>query len=220
MNILTKGLGNSLRVPPQRSQGITPPDWATVPHKGMKKLSAEEFKKKLEETAKGWENAVTDKDYEDNFRQQAQLLAQYISSVSPDRKTMYKEAMEEIKNWNSAEAMQEPTPQKTLIDFLNERDNDKEKGRVSDKPYALKSGGTITAISNSHGGYNYEIKSGLETVMSVDTNRGTCTYTYTKAELEKKVDFYKMFNSACRKAKWEQENGPAPKAEMFIDVKA
>ena len=65
--------------------------------------------------------AVTDTDFAYVNHQEAKLSAQYLSSVSPDRKTLYKEAVQTIRGEKQNKEYSEG--EKTLIDYLNEKDD-------------------------------------------------------------------------------------------------
>jgi hypothetical protein len=99
------------------------PDWERTPHKGMERPSEAEFNAKIDELAKGLAEARLQNDsiqYENLSLEGDKLRAQYISAVSPDRKSMVKDAAEMMKQ--SKTGRTDPDASMNLIDYLNKKD--------------------------------------------------------------------------------------------------
>ncbi len=180
----------------QKSCGTGANDWNIIPHKGMKSPSYDEMIKQAKElgarAASGSPNEQKqiDAEYE-------RLNAQFMSLASPDRKKLYKEAMEEInKHSSSKKSIEEPKPLKNLIDYLNEHDGIGSGGMKTDKPYPLKSGGTVTAYGSGVGGKRYDVQHNGETVMVIEN--GNIEPRSTAAEFALHVQLHKIFTDALR----------------------
>lgn len=177
---------------------VSPPNWKMIPHKGMQTPSKGELIQQIKELAAKRAEAVTDEDFAYVNHQEEKLHAQYLSSVSPDRKTLYKEAVQAIKHQKQCKENSEG--EKTLIDYLNEHDNFVKRMK-NGKPYPLPCGGSVTPIYNSRGSYDYDISIGETVVMSINQGYGQCTYTMTPAELRKQEDFNNIFDRSYNAAK-------------------
>ena len=101
------------------------PDWERIPHKGMERPTESEFNAKIDELAKGLAEARLQNDsiqYENLSLACDKLRAQYISAVSPDRRSMVKDAAG-IMNQSGAKAGRtDPEASMNLIDYLNKKD--------------------------------------------------------------------------------------------------
>jgi hypothetical protein len=99
------------------------PDWERIPYKGMERPSEAEFNAKIDELAKGLAEARLQNDsiqYENLSLEGDKLRAQYISAVSPDRKSMVKDAAEMMKQAKAGRT--DPDASMNLIDHLNKKD--------------------------------------------------------------------------------------------------
>ncbi|WP_349673150.1 hypothetical protein [Lacrimispora sp.] len=99
------------------------PDWERIPHKGMERPSEAEFNVKIDELAKGLAEARLQNDsiqYENLSLEGDKLRAQYISAVSPDRKSMVKDATEMMKQAKAGRT--DPDASMNLIDYLNKKE--------------------------------------------------------------------------------------------------
>ena len=179
--------------------GINTPNWEIIPTKGMQTPSKDELIKQIKDLATKRAQAVTENDFAYVNHQEEKLSAQYLSSVSPDRKTLYKEAVQTIKGQKNNKENFEG--HKNLLDYLNEEDG---VGSLKNgKPHPLSSGGSITPIWNSRGGYDYDVSVGGNTVLSSNQGLGGWTFTMTPAELQKKNEFNKIFDSTYNASKHE-----------------
>lgn len=178
------------------------PDWELIPHKGMQTPSKNELIKQIKNLAATRSKAVTDEDFACVNHQEAKLHAQYLSFVSPDRKTLYREAVQIIRGQKQNKEYSEG--EKSLIDYLNEKDGFVSRMK-NGKPYPLSCGGSITSIYNSRGGYDYDVSVGGNVVLSSNEGIGGWTFTMTPVEIEKQNEFNKIFDSAYNAAKHENK---------------
>ena len=181
---------------------INTPNWEIFPHSGMQTPSKDELIKQIKDLAAKRAAAVTDKDFAYVNYQEEKLSAQYLSSVSPDRKTLYKEAVQTIRGQNQNKDYSEG--EKTLLDYLNEKDGLGSRLK-NGKQYPLSSGGSITPIYNSRGGYDYDVSLGGNSVLSSNQGLGGWTFSMTPAELVKKKEFNKIFDSTYNAEKNENK---------------
>ena len=72
------------------------PNWNTIPTKGMNVPSDKELEVKIKELARREAHAKTDREFNEIEQERKQLNAQYLSKVSPDRKALYKDVLEEV----------------------------------------------------------------------------------------------------------------------------
>lgn len=184
------------------SSSINAPNWELVPHKGMQTPSKDELIKQIRDLSAKRSKAVTDNDFASLNVQEAKLSAQYISSVSPDRKTLYHEAAQAIRSQKQNKNYSEG--EKTLVDYLNEHDGVRNNLK-NGKPSSLSSGGSITPIYNSRGSYDYDVSVGGNVVLSSNQGLGGWTFTLTPAELQKKNEFNQIFNNSYTTAKHANE---------------
>ena len=181
------------------SDTIKAPNWEVIPYKGMQTPSKDELIKQIKDLATKSAEVVTVGDSAYVNYLEEKLSAQYLSSVSPDRKTLYKEAIQTIKHQKQNKGNFQG--EKTLVDYLNE--NDGIDSLKNGEPSPLSSGGSITPIWNSRGGYDYDVSVGKNIVLSSNQGLGGCTFTMTPAELEKKNEFNKIFDSTYNVSKHE-----------------
>lgn len=168
------------------------PDWNIVPHRGMSVPDAAELTRQIKALAEEKAAATTDAAHQAIDAQKLRLRAQYLSSVSPDRKQLLQEATQTIRQYSPKSAA-EPLAGQTLMRYL-----DKKKQNVS-SPISLSGGGSLTPIISSTGGYEFEVSSGGATVLS--TANGQWGYQMTPAELSMQNSFNHMFDQAYESAK-------------------
>ncbi|MEO4052606.1 hypothetical protein [Solibacillus sp. CAU 1738] len=179
---------------PAPIRGMQPPNWERIPTKGMKVLPMDELIERIKELGVRLSKATSEEERDLIYYQTDQLLAQFVSPVSPDRKLLYKQAMQAIRAHEQEET--KPFGESTLVDYLNEYD-----GIKTAQGYLLASGGTVEPIYRTGGGYDYNINFGGNTVMRSINGQWGCMLT--PAELALKDDFYKIFWSSFETAKQE-----------------
>ncbi|MFJ7953591.1 hypothetical protein ACIQZG_18980 [Lysinibacillus sp. NPDC096418] len=169
-----------------RLNSLSTPNWYLIPTKGMTILPNDELITQLKALA-GQHTSYEELD--PNNMQINKLLIRYTSSVSPDRKALYKEARHAIEKFES-EKKEKLTPfgELTLVYFLM-----KMEGLIkdTDKVKLLSNGGTVSPIANSFGGYDYDVKAGGQTLLR--SSNGKWQYDATPSEDQKTKEFYQMY---------------------------
>ncbi|WP_068985584.1 hypothetical protein [Lysinibacillus xylanilyticus] len=179
------------------SRSLNTPNWDIIPTKGMKVPTQDVIISQLKALAEKYvrntnRNAIEGIHYEKN-----KLHAQYISSVSPDRKMLHKQAMQAIKKFESEETKQ--IGQRTLVDYLIKHDNIQTETNNS-----LVAGGMVRPIINSLGGYDYDVADGgIKVLGSVN---GQWSYGMTPAEKQKSDEFYQLYWSFVDEAENDLKN--------------
>lgn len=166
------------------SRSLNTPNWDIIPTKGMKVPPQDvligQLKALVEKSARNTNrDAIEGFHYEKN-----KLHAQYISSVSPDRKTLHKQAMQAIKKFEAEETTQ--IGPRTLVDYLIKHDNIQTEMNKS-----LEAGGMLRPSINSLGGYNYDVVVGG--IKLLGSRNGQWSYGLTPAEKQKSDEFYQHY---------------------------
>ena len=172
------------------------PDWSIIPTAGKSSRSQNEIFSELKELAR--KAAMTSNKTELDYisRQSLQLHAEYLSDVAPNRKMLYQQAKNTIKN-QSGNSKCRGIGELTLLDFL-----EKAEGKISslaDRKFALAGGGTLVCPMLTGGGYGAEIYYGDTMVLS-NTGYGW-GYEATPAEQEKSKEFYDIYWKEYRSVK-------------------
>jgi hypothetical protein len=93
-----------------------------------------------------------------------EVAKQYISLASPDRKSLYANAIKTIEQQSgNNKEIPNVNIQKTLFDCLNERDGI--KGMEFSRAYPFSGGGSVMAIHATGGGAHFEIAYAWQLVM-------------------------------------------------------
>lgn len=179
--------------------GLYTPNWNVIPTKGMKIPSQDELINQIKavatRTAIAAKSALRNADESTAINIQIEkLLAQYISPVSPDRKTLHQQAMNAIKKHGSENRML-PLGDPSLVDYLNKKDIE------TNKSLSLSGGGIVSPTMNSLGGYDYDVTIGGHTLL--ESVNGKWHYGLTPAESIKKQEFYQIYWSFVDEAKKE-----------------
>lgn len=178
---------------------LSTPNWNVIPTKGMKIPSQDELINQIKavatRTAIAAKSALRNADESTAINIQIEkLLAQYISPVSPDRKTLHQQTMNAIKKHGSENRML-PLGNPSLVDYLNKKDIE------TNKPLSLSGGGIVSQTTNSLGGYDYDVTIGGHTLL--ESVNGKWHYGLTPAESIKKQEFYQIYWSFVDEAKKE-----------------
>lgn len=219
------------RPPKYQSAFVLQADWSKIPHKGMKALPQAEIRQRVKELAVDLAWADSEAEKQKISDEVQEMFLQYESHVSPDRKNIFKEALNTIKRESAREgkpeAAQEP---RNVFDALNDRDGvgrfkDKEKGMRFDTPYAIDGGGTVTAGYVTGGFVNFDIEYKGEQVMSFQNGgRGAGVfYTRTAAEQAEAKEIFKIYLSALDGARMMRAAGRekpdmSPKTDVGLDI--
>lgn len=204
MGFSINGISMPERVSSNGFAGVSAPNWEIIPHKGMPAPPKYELIQQIKELGIKRASAVSDKEKNDAVARFQKLSAQYMSAVSPDRKTLYRQAQNEISKMSGKkQSGKNFEGQKTLIDYLNEHDRN---GIKNGKAYPLACGGTVTPIYNSQGGYSFDISFKGEVAMSIDPVHNSVTYTRTAAEVALSNEANRIFWGAMDSVKTAQNN--------------
>ena len=134
---------------------VPAPNWNFIPTKGGRTLSYEEISEQIKSLAQReaiMENSNTYESESGNIvRIKQYLYTQYISDVSPDRKTLYEQAEKELQKMKKEQQPTYPV-NITLVDILC--DMDEVEGLNSNH-------GTITTAYTTGYGEDYEIIMGM-----------------------------------------------------------
>lgn len=179
------------------------PNWDLISTKGMNVLPYDELIIQLKAVAAKTALAVQTgqstsyEEIEANQMQMNKLLTQYLSSVSPDRKALHKQAMQAIKKFESGEKeILIPLGEQTLVNYLTKMDV---LIKDTDKVIPLSNGGFANPIINSLGGYDYDVKVGGQTLL--ENSNGRWHDGETPAEEQKMKEFYQLYWSFVDEAK-------------------
>lgn len=169
------------------------PDWSCIPSAGKCKKTKETLLGEIKDLAGRAVSAGSETEKEQINRQVLKLRADYLSDVAPDRKSLYHQAEKAIKGHNGGTGeKQMPMGELSLLYFLERSDN---KQSLSGKSFTLAGGATLTCPI---GGGTVIEKGGVKVLTS---SRAGWGYEMTPAELQKKDEFYAIYNKALKEAK-------------------
>ncbi len=193
-----------------RKININGPDWEKFPHKGMERPSEAEFDGLINNLAKELAKANYNNDtsqYESLSSEGDKLRAQYISVVSPDRKTMAKNASEMINEYRSKIKNKDPNKPSTFIEYLNKKDGIGEYHDTGMRRYFTKSGTTMDIYMNDAEQESYEIKDSMsgQTVMGYNSNGWS--YQFTPQEQSMHLTFVSKLSKAEKQYYSQYVNG-------------
>lgn len=174
------------------SRSLNTPNWDIIPTKGMKVPPQDVLISQIKALAEKSVRNTKRKDIEGFNYEFNKLHSQYISTVSPDRKTLHKQAMRAIKNFESENTKK--IGETTLVDYLIQHDNIQTETNKS-----LVAGGMVRPSINSLGGYDYDVVVGG--VMVLGSVNGQWGYGPTPAEEQKSDEFYQFYWSFIDEAK-------------------
>lgn len=176
MDAVSNSFGNPL---------LGTPNWKTTPYKGMPRLSGKEMKSAMQELGKMFAEAKTDDEYNTAFARKDELLAMYISSASPDRKAMLKEAQTNIRNMvnipaDKPDGKHKPSGIMSIFDYIS---MSKSKLKVNDRGelhWDMRAGGSMTVHEAYPDSVNVQIHESGETPLTFVAD--AWSWTPTKAE--------------------------------------
>ncbi|MBE6051386.1 MAG: hypothetical protein E7214_12250 [Clostridium sp.] len=205
MGILINQVNETQKITRTKRDTLKTPNWSIIPTKGMQVPSDKELVEKIKNLAKREAVAKTNKEFEVIEAERKKLNAQFLSKVSPDRKSLYKDAEKEInkmKTKNNNKKVK-PLADINLLEILMRDKNE----------IALKSGGTFEAKYNSKGGYDYDIKADNKVVLG--SINGNWTYSLTPAEEVRQDEFNKIYYNSCQGEKAERARGALRPSSYF-----
>ena len=191
--MLTK-IGNTSKETTAITTASGEPNWSLVPSAGRCKKSKDKLVSEIKEIASRAAIAGSGTEKEQINRQVLKLRADYLSDVAPDRKSLYHQAENALK-WQSrkVKSKQMAMGEVSLLYFLDRSANNKS---LSGKITALAGGATLTCPIMTDGGCGAVIeKEGVKVLLYSGAGWG---YEMTPAELQKKDEFYAIYNKALR----------------------
>jgi len=212
MNVSLERFLKAERMPMARNTGSLSPDWSGIPTKNMTAMSKDEIRTQLREIAKQEAKAADDKEKDELAKKRQGLFTAYESFGSPDRKTLFDDALDIIKK-NAKSLMQKggnPPERMDVFDFIKERDMRKAgfapseesgipavraKGMVFDERFDLGGDGSVRASSNAQRGVNFEIFHGKEKVLNIKRD-GSVSHNSTDEEKKLRKEITDFYNAA------------------------
>ncbi|MCL2637580.1 MAG: hypothetical protein FWD48_04340 [Oscillospiraceae bacterium] len=212
MNVSLERFLKSERMPMARGTGGLNPDWSNIPTKNMTKLTKDDIRAQIRDIAKQEASATDDKERDDLAKKRQGLFTAYESFGSPDRKTLFDDALDIIRR-NAGNLLKkggETPEQKDVFDFINERDFKKAGfapgseethvptlralGMRFDESFDLANNGSVRATSTAQRGVSFEIFSGREQVLNIKRD-GSVSHKSTDEEKALKKEITDFYNS-------------------------
>ena len=174
------------------------PNWSIIPSAGKSRRSQSEFVNEIKELARKDAETTNKADLEFIHLKRTQLCAEYMSDVSPDRKALYQQAKNAIRN-QSGNPRCQGIGELTLLDFLENAEG--KISNLAEKKFALAGGGTLTCPILTGGGYGADISyQGTKMLTYLGAGYGW-GYEATPAEQEKSKEFYDIYWKEYRSVK-------------------
>lgn len=172
------------------------PNWSYIPTAGKSQKSEVQFVSEIKELAQKAALATNKTEAECISRQVLQLRAEYLSDVAPDRKMLYQQAKNAMKNQNN-NSKGKGSGELTLLDFLEAADG--RGSNLAEKRFALAGGGILICPILTTGGYGAVIE--CQGVKALSNTGNGWSYEMTPAELAKKNEFYSIYWTEYRSVK-------------------
>lgn len=174
------------------------PNWSIIPTAGKSNKTKEEFVSEIKELARKAASTTNKTELDYLHLQRTRLCAQYMSDVSPDRKMLYQQAKNALKN-QSGNPKCKGIGELTLLDFL--QDAEGKISNLAERKFALAGGGTLTCPILSGQGYGADISyQGTKVLTYLGMGYGW-GYEATPAEREKSKEFYEIYFHEYRSIK-------------------
>jgi hypothetical protein len=174
----------------RRNEKTSRLDWDQIPTKGMTSLSKEEIFAEVREMTIKEVNATNDKERAEYNQKKINLFCQYMSSASPDRKTLLAEGLQTIsKHYGGGMPQGQNSDIKCLLDFIMEA---REK-RVSKQggTYHFGKGGSVEASYRpSDDSMVFEISHNGNKVFKIDNNSTGWIITPNESKLRAEISDY------------------------------
>lgn len=190
-------------------------DWAMIPSARKSNKSQAEFVGEIKELARKAANATSKAELEYIHRQRTELCAEYMSEVSPDRKALYQQAKNAMKNQSDNPKCQ-GIGELTLLDFLEAAEE--KISNLAEKKFVLAGGGTLVCPILTGGGHGADIYyQGTKVLTYLGPGYGWA-YERTSAEREKEKEFYGIYYNEYHSLKNNKGSEPEELPD-YLEVK-
>ena len=174
------------------------PNWSIIPSAGKSSKSKSEFVNEINELARKDATTTNKTELEYIHLKRTQLCAEYMSDVSPDRKALYQQAKNAMRN-QSGNPKCRGIGELTLLDFLEQAEG--KISNLAEKKFALAGGGTLTCPILTGQGYGADIYyQGTKVLTFLGAGYGWAAER-TPAEREKEKEFYDIYWKEYRSVK-------------------
>lgn len=210
MGISALSTVNSINTKQRMSLSGRGPDWSIIPSFGKSSKSKVELTDEIKKLARKAANTTSKAELEYIHRRRTELCAEYMSDVSPDRKVLYRQAENALKE-QGGNPKRKGSGELTLLYFLEAADGRAEN--FAEKEFALAGGGTLTCPILTSGGYGADIYyQGTKVLTYLGSGYGWACER-TPAEREKEREFYGIYFDEYRSLK----NGQGAELEELPD---
>lgn len=177
-----------------RSTSGISPDWSVIPSSGMNRRSDQEIISDIKRLASVQLNTSDKTELKLINDQKIKLQAEYISDVSPDRKSLYREAKKTIKKEGLSEKSQAVGEKGTLLYYLNRDSRTNTDKDLASKRFPVSGGAYVNFPALTTGGYGVNVFFQGKRVLS---NLGNgWAYEMTQDEWKKGQEFNALYDSA------------------------
>ena len=174
------------------------PNWSIIPTAGKSSKSKAEFVDEIKELAQKAAMTTNKKELDYIHVKRTQLCAEYMSDVAVDRKMLYQQAKNTIRN-QSGNPKCRGIGELTLVDFLEDAEG--KISNLAEKKFVLAGGGTLTCPILTSGGYGADIYyQGTKVLTYLGAGYGWAAER-TPAEREKEKEFYEIYFNEYRSVK-------------------
>ena len=174
------------------------PNWSIIPSAGKSNKSQSEFVNEIKELARKDATTTNKTELEYIHLKRTQLCAEYLWDVAPNRKMLYQQAKNAIREI-SGNPQCRGIGELTLLDFLEAAEG--KISNLAEKKFALTGGGTLTCPILTGEGYGAEISyRGTKVLTYLGAGYGW-GYEATPAEREKSKEFYEIYFNEYRSVK-------------------
>lgn len=190
-------------------------NWAMIPSARKSSKSQAEFVGEIKELARKAANTTSKAELEYIHRQRTELCAEYMSEVSPDRKALYQQAKNAMKNQSDNPKCQ-GIGELTLLDFLETAEE--KISNLAEKKFVLAGGGTLVCPILTGGGHGADIYyQGTKVLTYLGPGYGWACER-TSAEREKEKEFYGIYYNEYHSLKNNKGSEPEELPD-YLEVK-
>ena len=173
------------------------PNWSIIPTAGKSSKTKAEFVNEIKELAHKAAMTTNKKELDYIHVKRAQLCAEYLSDVAVDRKMLYQQAKNAIRNQSGGKNCL-GSGELTLVDYLEDAEG--KISNLAEKKFALAGGGTLTCPILTGEGYGADIYyQGTKVLTYIGS--GCWAAERTPAEREKEKEFYEIYFNEYRSIK-------------------